>query len=95
MDNFETRQKAFENKFMHDEEVHFKATARAIKSLARDMAPKIGRGPEYATIILDVLLEHGPKQALHRLVADTGADADSMAHQFQKAHDAEMKKLQA
>jgi hypothetical protein len=95
MDNFERRQKSFENKFMHDEELHFKATARAIKILARDMAPKIGRGSEYSVIILDALLEHGPRYALQRLTTDTGSDADIIAHQFQKLHDEEMKKLQA
>src|SRR5690606_41514591 len=43
MSKYDERQKAFETNFVLDEEVHFKATAAAVKQIARDVGCKIGQ----------------------------------------------------
>lgn len=42
MESFDDRQKAFEDKFAHDEELKFKATVRAAKLLGEWVAKEVG-----------------------------------------------------
>ena len=98
MSNLEDRQKAYENKFMHDEELHFKATAAAIKKVARDVAGKIGQTDAYGSTIIGVLVEEGPQAALKQIANDLDKkglanDAADVPRHFEKAHLAEMAKL--
>src|SRR5579885_2606351 len=57
MTNFEDREKGFENKFAHDEELRFKATARRNKLLGHWAAGKLGiDGPAADAYAKEVVL---------------------------------------
>jgi hypothetical protein len=65
----DNRKEALENKFMHDEELRFKATAFAIKKLANEIADKVGLSSDAAQalvtdVITNVLVVEGLKDAL-------------------------------
>src|SRR5690606_20650372 len=70
MSKFDERQKAFETKFVLDEELHFKATAAAVKKIAKDVAGKIGQNDAYSGVVIGVLLEDGPQAALKKIAND-------------------------
>lgn len=75
MTNFDEREKAFENKFAHDEALRFKATARRNKLLGLWAAEKLGKsGPEaeaYAkSVVVADLEEAGDEDVVRKLVAD-------------------------
>ncbi len=100
MSKFDERQKAFETKFVMDEELHFKATAAAVRKIAKDAAEKTGAGDAYAGVIIGVLLEGGPQAALVKIANDLSekglkADADDVAYRFEKTHASEMARLKA
>jgi hypothetical protein len=100
MSKFEERQQAFETKFVRDEELHFKATASAIKKIANGAGAKMGAGDVYAGVIVGILLEEGPQAALKKIADDLAAkgfksEADDLGYQFEKAHAAEAVRLKA
>lgn len=69
---FDEREKAFENKFMHDEELRFKATAAAVRNVATAFAQKSGLTGDAATafvakIIAGPLIESGLGAALQAI----------------------------
>ena len=49
MTTFDDRDKAFENKFAHDEELSFKATSLANRMIALWAAQKLGKNDDQAT----------------------------------------------
>jgi len=58
MTTFDEREKAFEKKFAHDQELKFKAEARRTKLLAEWAAEKLGlSGAEVEDYIRDVVRE--------------------------------------
>jgi hypothetical protein len=63
MSSFDDRQKAFENKFKHDEELRFKVESRAVRHFGQWAASKLGKkGPEaekYADEVLEADFEKG------------------------------------
>ena len=75
MTTFDDRESAFENKFAHDEEMNFKADARANKLLglwAAEMLGKSGDDAEaYAkTVVLADFEEAGHEDVVRKVVAD-------------------------
>ncbi len=57
-DGFSKREKAFEDKFAHDEELRFRAHARRAKLLGLWAAEKLGLGGEQASLYADELVRH-------------------------------------
>ena len=81
MPTFNDREKGFENKFAHDEEMQFKASARRNKLLGLWAASLLGKtGAEADAYALDVVrsdfIEVGHDDVVRKLVADLGDRAD-------------------
>ncbi|WP_299420378.1 DUF1476 domain-containing protein [uncultured Shimia sp.] len=81
MNAFDDREAAFEAKFAHDEEMKFKAEARANKKLglwAADLLGKSGAEAEdYAkTVIAADFEEAGHDDVIRKVVGDLGDKAD-------------------
>lgn len=78
MSTFDQRKDAFENKFAHDEELRFKATARRNKLLGLWAAEKLGKsGAEadaYAkSVVVADFEEAGDEDVVRKVRADLGA----------------------
>jgi hypothetical protein len=75
MTTFDKREAGFENKFAHDEELRFKATARRNKLLGAWAAEKLGHtGASAETYAKEVVMadfeEAGDEDVVRKLVAD-------------------------
>ena len=75
MTTFDDRESAFENKFAHDEEMNFKADARANKLLGLWAAEKLGKSGDEAdayakTVVLADFEEAGHEDVVRKVVAD-------------------------
>jgi hypothetical protein len=81
MTTFDERESAFENKFAHDEEMNFKANARANKKLGLWAAELLGKSgddaEEYAKsgVIAD-FEEAGNEDVIRKVAGDLGDKAD-------------------
>ena len=78
MTTFDNRDKGFENKFAHDEELNFKATAICNRMLGEWAAAKMGKNAKdaetYAQGIVEAELSAGGHKALEaKLIADLAA----------------------
>ncbi|MEZ5715182.1 MAG: DUF1476 domain-containing protein [Paracoccaceae bacterium] len=85
MTTFDDRENAFENKYAHDEDMRFKATARANKLLGLWAAELMGKsGDEATAYALEVVkadfVEAGHEDVIRKVAADLGdiADADTI-----------------
>lgn len=85
MSTFDDRERAFENKFAHDEEMLFKATARCNKLVGLWAAELLGKSGEEAeayakTVVIADFEEAGHEDVVRKLAADLGdkADADTI-----------------
>ncbi|MBJ6370720.1 DUF1476 domain-containing protein [Sedimentitalea arenosa] len=85
MTTFDNREKAFENKYAHDEEMTFKAVARRNKLTGLWAAELMGKtgdeAQDYAkSVVLADFEEAGHEDVVRKLVADLGdkADADTI-----------------
>lgn len=81
MTTFDEREAAFENKFAHDEEMKFKAQARANKLLGLWAAELLGKSGEaaetYASeVIKSDFEEAGHEDVFRKVAADLGTLAD-------------------
>jgi len=81
MTTFDDREQAFENKFVHDEEVQFRAEARRNKLVGLWAAALIGKaGAEAeayaADCVAEDIKEHGEEDVFRKLSTDLGALAD-------------------
>lgn len=81
MSTFDDRENAFEAKFAHDEEMQFKAQARANKLLGLWAAEKIGKtgeaAAEYAKEVIKADFEEaGHEDVVRKVLGDLG-DASS------------------
>jgi len=81
MSTFDDRENAFEAKFAHDEEMQFKAQARANKLLGLWAAEKMGKtgeaAAEYAKEVIKADFEEaGHEDVVRKVLADLG-DASS------------------
>ena len=72
MSNFEEREKGFERKFAHDEELRFRATARRNKLLGLWAAEKLGlSGDEaqaYARVVIKTDMEEPGEEDVFRML---------------------------
>ena len=81
MTTFDDRESAFENKFAHDEEMNFKANARANKKLGLWAAELLGKSgddaEEYAkSVVLADFEEAGNEDVIRKVAGDLGDKAD-------------------
>ncbi len=93
MTTFDQRKDAFENKFAHDEELRFKATARRNKLLGLWAAEKLGKsGAEadaYAkAVVVADFEEAGDEDVVRKVKADFAAGAVTVG-------DAEIRQIMA
>jgi hypothetical protein len=87
MSTFDNRENAFENKFAHDADLHFKITARRNKLLGHWAAEKMGLTPEettaYATAVVQADFEEaGDEDVVRKLMGDltsAGVEIDDSA----------------
>jgi len=75
MNNFNDREKAFEAKFAHDEELRFKVDARRDKLLGLWLAEKMGKTGEAADayakeVVISDLKEPGDADVIAKVMAD-------------------------
>lgn len=75
MNNFEDREKAFEAKFAHDEELRFKVDARRDKLLGLWLAEKMGKtgddAENYAKeVVISDLKEAGDADIIAKVMSD-------------------------
>ena len=76
MSGFDERGDAFENKYAHDAEMQFKATARRNKLLGIWLAPRIGQenATDYAkSVVVADLEEQGDEDVVKKVMADIKA----------------------
>ncbi|KAA0920837.1 DUF1476 domain-containing protein [Aquicoccus porphyridii] len=85
MTTFDDRERAFENKYAHDEEMKFRAANRANKLLGLWAAELLGKtGEDANTYALEVVKsdfeEPGHEDVVRKVAADLGdiADADTI-----------------
>ncbi len=81
MDSFKDRERGFENKFVHDEDVRFKVVARRNRLIGLWAAEILGKKDEAATAYaLEVVKadfeEAGHDDVVRKLVADLGSHSD-------------------
>ena len=75
MTSFDNRENAFENKFVHDADLHFKITARRNKLVGQWAAEKMGLTPEettaYATSVVQADFEEaGDEDVIRKVLGD-------------------------
>lgn len=82
MSGLDERGEAFENKFAHDAEMQFKATARRNKLLGAWLAPQIGQDDAEAyakTVVVADLEEQGDEDVIKKVMADIKAAGASIS----------------
>ena len=93
MSTFDSREKGFENKFAHDEELRFKATARRNKLLGGWAAEKMGITGDAAVayakeVVAADFEEVGDDDVVRKVVADFKAkNVDQSEQQIRAAMD--------
>jgi hypothetical protein len=93
MTTFDQRKDAFENKFAHDEELRFKATARRNKLLGLWAAEKLGKSGAEADVYAKAVVvadfeEAGDEDVVRKVKADFAAGAVAVG-------DAEIRQIMA
>src|SRR5271154_3566682 len=102
MPTFEEREKEFEARFKHDQELRFKVTARRNRLLGLWAAEKMGLSGDAAdayakTVVAAEFDKGGAKHVAEKLVADLAAAGQSVTAaqvQFELDHFAETAKQQ-
>ncbi|HMO30691.1 DUF1476 domain-containing protein [Enterovirga sp.] len=84
MTKFDERRDAFEKKFVHDEELRFKATARRNKALGLWAAARLGKSGDEAeayakTVMMADFEEAGDHDVLRKVKADLEAAGQSVS----------------
>lgn len=84
MTTFDDRESAFENKFAHDEEMNFKATARSNKKLGLWAAELLGKTGDEAeayakSVVVSDFEEAGHEDVYRKVSGDLGGKADEAA----------------
>ncbi len=98
MSEFDRREKAYESKFAHDEELKFKATARRNKLLGRWAAELIGLSGDEAEhyakgVVLADLEEPGEEDVFRKIRKDfDDKSVDQSDHQIRRTMDELMDK---
>lgn len=83
MTTFDDREKAFENKFAHDEALQFRAGARRNKLLGLWAAGVLGKTGDEANsyaadLVAEDINEHGEEDVFRKLSADLGDKSDTI-----------------
>jgi hypothetical protein len=101
MSAFEDREKEFEARFKHDQELQFKVTARRNRLIGLWAAERMGLSGEaaetYARSVVDAEFAGGDPNVLEKLVADLGANGHAITTaqaQFELDHFAATAKQQ-
>jgi len=102
MPTFADREREFENRFRHDEELRFKTTARRNRLLGLWAAHQLGllgsSAEEYSQRVVHAQFEPGgDKNVIDKLAADLGAKDPTITHariQFELDHFARNAKQQ-
>jgi hypothetical protein len=102
MPTFEDREKEFEARFKHDQELRFKVTARRNRLLGLWAAEKMGLSGEAAeayakTVVAAEFDKGGDANVVHKLLADLAAKGHGVTPeqvQFELDHFAETAKQQ-
>jgi hypothetical protein len=93
MTTFDSRKDGFENKFAHDEQLQFKATARRNKLLGAWAAEKMGltgdAAVQYAKdVVASDFEEAGDDDVVRKVMADFAAkNVDQTEHQVRRTMD--------
>lgn len=99
MTTFDKREDAYENKFVHDETLRFKATARRNKQLALWAAEKLGRtdlDAYVAEVIASDLTEAGDEDLFRKIRKDFDAAGVAQSdHQIRRTMDELLTKAMA
>ena len=99
MTTFDKREDAFENKFVHDETLRFKATARRDKLLALWAAEKMGRADAQAyvaEVIAASIEEAGDEDVFRKIRKDFDAAGVAQSdHQIRRTMDELLHKAMA
>jgi hypothetical protein len=100
-DAFEEREKEFEARFKHDQELRFKVTARRNRLLGLWAAERMGLKGEaaerYARAVVDAEFEGGDPRVVGKVCADLNAKGDSCTEaqvKFELDHFADRAKQQ-
>ena len=101
MTTFDGREKDFEARFKHDQELQFKVTARRNRLLGLWAAERMGLAGEaanaYAKEIVDAEFAGGDRHVVDKLVADLAAKGQTVTEaqvKFELEHVAERAKQQ-
>jgi hypothetical protein len=101
MTAFDGREKDFEARFRHDQELQFKVTARRNRLLGLWAAERMGLGDDaataYAKEIVDAEFAGGDRHVVDKLIADLAAKGHSATEaqiRFELEHFAERAKQQ-
>jgi len=101
MSAFDEREKEFEARFKHDQELRFKVTARRNRLAGLWAAAKMGLSGDaadaYAKTVVDAEFSGGDKHVVEKLVADLAAKGQAVTAaqvQFELDHLAETAKQQ-
>jgi len=101
MTTFDRREKDFEARFKHDQELQFKVTARRNRMLGLWAAGRMGLGADaaqaYAKEVVDAEFAGGDRHVVDKLIADLGAKGHSLTPaqiQFELEHFAQQAKQQ-
>ena len=101
MTTFDEREKEFEARFKHDQELQFKVTARRNRLLGLWAAARMGLSGEaaqaYAKDVVDAEFHGGDRHVIGKVVADLGAKGHAVTEaqvKFELDHLAEQAKQQ-
>ena len=101
MTAFDNREKEFEARFKHDQELQFKVTARRNRLLGLWAAERMGLNGEaadaYAKGVVDAEFKGGDRHVVDKLVADLAANGHTLTAaqvKFELDHRAEEAKRQ-
>jgi hypothetical protein len=101
MTAFDNREKDFEARFKHDQELQFKVTARRNRLLGMWAAERMGLAGEaaqaYAREVVEAEFKGGDRHVVDKLLADLGAKGQSATEaqiKFELDHFAEQAKQQ-
>ena len=101
MATFEDREKEFETRFKHDQELQFKVTARRNRLLGLWAAERMGLAGDtaqaYAREVVDAEFKGGDSHVVAKLVADLAAKGQNISAaqvQFELDHFADTAKQQ-
>jgi hypothetical protein len=103
MTTFDKREQGFENQFVHDEQLRFKATARRNKMLGNWAAGQLGltgdAAKAYANDLVVANLENQSDQdtinKVSKDLAPKGVSAQQIAAKLEELHNIALKQIQA